>query len=89
MDRPFGGKVLQPKLQTVLPSGYRLGMVDTQYCDEEESDFYQKQTGVLRLTAQIGRNIITAAVSMLALYIAAPRQRHLIELFHMFSYLRC
>jgi hypothetical protein len=67
------GKTFKPKVQTILPSGYRPELDATQYCDEEESDYYQQQIGVLRWAVELGRIDITTATSMLAGYTTAPR----------------
>jgi hypothetical protein len=59
----------------------------TDYCNEEESNYYQQQIGVLRWDVELGRIDIAAEVSMMAAFTAAPRIRNFNALMHMFSYL--
>jgi hypothetical protein len=54
----------------------------------EMTNFYQSQLGVLRRIIEMGRRDITTEVSMLAAYIAAPREGHLNAVFHVFAYLK-
>jgi hypothetical protein len=75
------GRLLKVKVQRILPSRYRPELDATPYCDEEESDYYQQQIGVLRWAIELGRIDITAATSMLASYTAAPRQGNISALF--------
>jgi hypothetical protein len=75
------GKILRPKVQTILPSGYRPELDATPYCNDEEADYFQQQIGVLRWAVELGRIDLTAATSMMASYTAAPRTG--------FSYLKC
>jgi hypothetical protein len=81
-------KTMRAKVQTPLSSGYRPELDATPYSNEEESDYYQQQIGVLQWTVEFGRINITAAVSILASYTAALRHDQLPALFHLFSYLK-
>jgi hypothetical protein len=83
------GKILRPKVQTILPSGYSLELDATPYCNDEEAEYFQQQIGVLRWAVELGRIDLTGATSMMASYTAAPLTGHLVALFHMFSYLKC
>jgi hypothetical protein len=78
---------LKLRASSVLPSNYRPELDGTDYCNEEESTYYQQQIGVLRWAVELGRIDITAEVSMLAAFTAAPRVGHFSALMHMFSYL--
>jgi hypothetical protein len=57
------------------------------YCDEELSDYYQQQIGVLRWAVKLGRINITTEVSMLASYTIAPRLGHFQAMLHVFAFL--
>jgi hypothetical protein len=83
------GKALRPKVPTILPSGYWPELDATPYCDEEESDYYQQQVGVLRWAVELGQFNITAGTSMLEFFTAAPRTGHLLALFHILLYHKC
>jgi hypothetical protein len=77
------GSYLKTKCSSELPSGYRPELDVSNYCNDEEENYFQQQIGVLRWAIELGRIDITAEVSMLA----APRHGHLQALFHIFSYL--
>jgi hypothetical protein len=81
------GKILKTKAAAVLPSGYRPELDTTQYCDDDDANYYQQQIGVLRWAVELGRMDILTEVSMLAAYTAAPRQGHLEAVFHIYAYL--
>jgi hypothetical protein len=81
------GKYLKTKASSVLPSGYRPELDTSAYCNDEDSNYYQQQIGVLRWAVELGRIDIFTEVSMLAAYTAAPRQGHLNALFHVYAYL--
>ncbi len=78
---------LKLRASSVLPSNYRPELDATDYCNEDESNYFQQQIGVLRWAVELGRIDITAEVSMLAAYTAAPRFGHFSALMHVFSYL--
>jgi len=44
--------------------------------------------GILRWTVELGRVDICCEVSMMSSYLAMPRDGHLQQVFHIFSYLR-
>ncbi len=78
---------LKLRANTVLPSGYRPELDASEYCNDDEGNYYQQQIGVLRWAVELGRIDITAEVSMLAAYASAPRTGHFNALMHIFSYL--
>jgi hypothetical protein len=41
------GLIFQTKASGVMPSGYRPELDVSEYCTEEEAEFYQQQIGVL------------------------------------------
>ena len=53
-----------------------------------EASYYQSLIGILRWMVEMGRMDITCEVSMMASHVALPRQGHLNQLYHIFSYLR-
>ena len=65
----------QPKIDILKP----LSLTDVAY--------FQSLIGILRWIVELGRVDIAVEVSMLALMMALPRQGHLEEIFHIFSYL--
>jgi hypothetical protein len=81
------GSYLKTKCSSVLPSGYGPELDVSNYCNDEEANYFQQHIGVLRWTIELGRIDITAEVSMLAAFTAAPHQGHLQALFHIFAYL--
>jgi hypothetical protein len=70
-----------------MPSGYCPELDVSDYCTEEEAEYYKQQIGVLRWAVELCRIDITCEVSMLAAFTAAPRQGHLQAVYHMFAYL--
>jgi hypothetical protein len=81
------GSYLQTKCSSVLPSGYWPELDVSDYCNDEEAYYFQQQIGVLQWAIELGCIDITAEVSMLAAFTAAPRHGHLQALFHIFAYL--
>jgi hypothetical protein len=59
---------------SVFPSGYRAELDVSELCSDDESEYYQKQVGVLHWEVELGRIDITVEVSTLASYTAAPRR---------------
>ena len=82
------GRKLKTRVSTVLPSGYRPEMDVSPYCDDELLSFYQQQLGVLRWLVELGRIDITTEVSMLAAFLAGPREGHVEAMLHLFAYLK-
>ena len=58
------------------------------YCDDKLLSFYQQQLGVLRWLVELGRIDITTEVSMLAAFLAGPREGHVEAMLHLFAYLK-
>ena len=78
---------LKSKATSVLPTGYRPELDASDYCDEELAHYYMQQVGVLRWAVELGRINITAEVSMMAAFSAAPRIGHFQALMHIFAFL--
>jgi hypothetical protein len=81
------GMIFKTKVSGVFPSGYRAELDVSELCDDDESEYYQQQIGVLRWAVELGRIDITVEILMLAAYMAAPQKGHFRTLFHLFAYL--
>ena len=51
-------------------------------------NYYQNLIGILRWAMELGRIDIYLEVSLLSAYNAQPRQGHLEQVFHIFTYLK-
>ena len=81
------GKNLPKKARTPLSSGYRPEIDVSDELEGDEATYYQSLIGVLRWMVELGRIDITVEVSMMSSHLALPRQGHLEQVYHMFSYL--
>jgi Reverse transcriptase (RNA-dependent DNA polymerase) len=81
------GRVLKSKAPSVFPSGYRAELDTTNYCNDDESNYFQQQICVLRWLVELGRIDIAAEVSMLASYTVAPRRGQFDTMLHIYAYL--
>jgi hypothetical protein len=54
----------------------------------EGHSYYQEMIGILRWAVQLGRLDILLEVSLMSTYLAAPREGHLEQVFHIFGYLK-
>ena len=78
-----------PKRSTSpLPAGYRPEMDISPELPDDEVNNYQSLIGILRWIVELGRVDITCEVSVMASFMAMPRQGHLEALYHMFGYLK-
>ena len=82
------GKALKSKASSVLPSNYAPELDVSNPCDEELTNYFQQQIGVLRWAVELGRIDICTEVSIMASYCAAPRVGHLDAVFHIVAYLK-
>jgi hypothetical protein len=82
------GMRLPSKASTPFTSGYHCEVDATSELDERRASYYHGQVGVLRWMVELGRIDIMVPVSMLASQIAAPRQGHLEQIFHLYAYLK-
>ena len=73
---PFSNTKYKPELDT------------TRLCSTEEHQLYYQAIGILRWMIEIGRIDITVEVSLLSRYLAQPRIGHLIQVLHIFSFLK-
>ena len=82
------GKTLPSRVQTPLSSKYRPEIDISPELGEDDASYYHSQIGVLRWIVELGRIDIDVEVSMMASHLALPREGHLRELYHIFSYLK-
>jgi hypothetical protein len=82
------GQGLRTKVSTPLTSGYRAELDGSPELDERRANYYQGLIGILRWIVELGRIDIMFSVSMLSRYLAAPREGHLEQAFHIFAYLK-
>ena len=57
------------------------------YCNDEDTNYFQQQIGVLCWIVKLGHIDICTEISMFASFLAAPREGHLSATFHVFAYL--
>jgi hypothetical protein len=76
------------KVSTPLASNYRPELDGTPELDDRRANYFQGLIGILRWIVELGRVDIMVGVSMLSRYLAAPREGHLEQAFHIFAYLK-
>ena len=81
-------QMLIKRASTPLSNDYRLELDFTPFLDAELTTYYQGLIGALRWMCELGRIEIIVPVSMLSRFLAAPRQVHLDQVFHIFAYLK-
>ena len=81
------GLMLKTRVSSMLPSGYTPELDVSEMLDDDDTNYYQQQIGVLRWAVELGRIDICEEVSVMASYCAAPRRGHLDAVFHLFAYL--
>ena len=74
-DQPFTSVDYRPELDT------------TEYCNDEQVQFYQSLIGIARWLCELGRLDILTETSMLSAFLAAPRLGHLHQAMYMYKYL--
>ena len=82
------GLSLPTKANTPLTSNYRPELDVSPELDPDRANYFMSLIGILRWCCEIGRMDITCEISMLSSHMALPREGHLTQLFHMFSYLK-
>ena len=85
------GERLRGKVRTVTPfaSGYKPELDSSNLLGSVEATEYQELIGVHIWAVEIDRIDILTEVSFLSQHLAAPRQGHLGQVFHIFAYLKC
>ena len=79
---------LPNKAETPLTTTYRPELDVSPELGPTEASYYQSLIGVLRWIVELGRIDICLEVSMMSAHLALPREGHLEQVFHIFSYLR-
>jgi hypothetical protein len=83
------GKRLKPKVRSTWPSGYEHELDTSEELKGSVASFYQHLIGVLHWIVELGRVDVITEVSMLASYLANPRDGHLDAALHLYSFLKC
>jgi hypothetical protein len=81
-------KLPSSRITTPLAFGYRPELDVSPLLDEEHTTFYQQLIGILRWAVELGHIELHYSVALLAQYLAAPREGHLNQVYHMFAYLK-
>ena len=81
-------KQLKAKAKATWPSGYEPELDDSEELNPKEANFYQHLLGVLHWIVELGRVDVITEVSMLASYLANPRDGHLDAALHLYSWLK-
>jgi hypothetical protein len=82
------GMKIPARASTPLSPNYRPELDLTKVLIGSDLAYYQSLIGVLRWAVELGRVDICLEVSMMSSYLAMPREGHLNELYHIFSYLK-
>ena len=56
--------------------------------DNKQDNYFQGLIGIVRWMCELGRVDILVPVAMLSRYLAAPREEHLDQVFHLFADLK-
>jgi Reverse transcriptase (RNA-dependent DNA polymerase) len=81
-------KIPPGNVHTPMNGTYTPELDVTQELDEGDVTFFQEMIGILRWATEIGRVDILFEVSLLSQYQASPREGHLVQLLHIFAFLR-
>jgi Reverse transcriptase (RNA-dependent DNA polymerase) len=81
------GQRLKTKSVTPMTADYRAELDTSPELDDDKTNYFQGLIGVLRWIVELGRIDIMVAVTFLSRYLASPREGHLEQAFHIFSYL--
>ena len=84
----FGGRKLPKRVNGPWPTDYLAELDNTPELSPVLAAYYQSQVGVLHWIVELGRIDIITEVSILATYMALPREGHLDAVFHVFAYLK-
>ena len=76
------------RVRTPIRSGYKPELDETPELAAEGHSYYQELIGILRWAVELGRLDILLEVSLMSTYLAAPREGHLEQVFHIFGYLK-
>ena len=79
---------LPNKASAPFQTNYRLEIDISAELSHSDTNYYQSLIGILRWIVKLGRIYIAVEVSMMSSMMAMPRQDHLQQLYHIFSYLK-
>ena len=79
---------LPARAATPLSSGYRSEVDVTPELNSYDASLYQSYIGMLRWMVELGRIDMAVEVSMMSSHLALPREGHLSEVYHIFTYLK-
>jgi len=82
------GEHLPPRAKAPWSTGYRPETDVTPELSSSDAAYFQSLIGVLRWIVELNRVDITMETSALASMMALPREGHLREVYHMFSFLK-
>jgi hypothetical protein len=82
------GRKLKTKVKTPLSLGYQPELDKMPELDARRANYCQGLIGILHWMCELGRVDILVDVSKLSRYLAAPREGHLEQVFHIFAYLK-
>ena len=82
------GLQLSIKANSPITKDYRPKIDVSPELDAEKATLYQSLIGSLRWMVEMGRIDIACEVSMLSSFLAMPREGHLQQVLHIFSYLK-
>jgi hypothetical protein len=82
------GLRLAPKVVSPMSSGYRPELDCSPLLNPERASYFMSLMGVLRWAIELGRMDIMVEAGLLSRYMAAPREGHLDQMFHIFAYLK-
>ena len=75
-------------VRTPIRSDYKPELDTSPELAAEGHSYYQELIGILRWAVELGRLDILLEVSLMSTYLAAPREGHLEQVFHIFGYLK-
>jgi hypothetical protein len=82
------GQKLKTKVTSPLSAGYRPELHATPKLVDRKTNYFQGLIGVLQLIVKLGRLYINVGVALLSQFLAALREGHLEEVFHVFAHLK-
>jgi hypothetical protein len=82
-----GDQKFMKKASDQFAGGNKPELDESPELDPIRANFYQSQIGILRWCVELGCIEIITEVSMLSTYLCMPREGHLEDVFHVFSYI--
>jgi hypothetical protein len=79
---------IKKKVTSPFSPNYRPELDMSDELDEDKATRFQSEIGILRWIVEIGRVDIITEVSLLASHLALPREGHLMQVWHIYCFLR-